>query len=150
MRRGLVFLAGIALLAGIAALISATGDGERDGAAPAGELEGVVWEWLGLLGSDDSTLVPDDPSRYTLELDGDGRAAIRADCNRGTGRYERDGASLEIGPFAATRAACPPGSLGDVFVQRLEDVRAYTVAEGELFLDLVADAGALRFRRVAP
>ena len=148
--RSLVFLAGLALLAGVAALVSVRGDDERDGTGARGELEGVVWEWLALLGADESTLQPDDPALYTLELDGGGRVAIRADCNRGSGRYRLDGDALEIGPVATTRAACPEGSLGDVFVRRLEDVRAYVVVEGELFLDLAADAGSLRFRRAAP
>jgi heat shock protein HslJ len=148
-RRGLVFLAGIAVLVGIAALISATGDDDREDGSPAGDLEGVVWEWQELLGGDGSRIAPEDPSRYTIEFGDDGRLALLADCNRGSGRYEVDGPSIAIGTIATTRAACPEGSLDRVFVERLEYVRTYLVVDGELFLDLYADAGQLRFRPAA-
>ncbi|MCI0658639.1 MAG: META domain-containing protein [Acidobacteria bacterium] len=59
----------------------------RQEATPAG----IVWQLDQIQYGDDSLLNPDDPARYTLELLPDGKAAVRADCNRGHGTYVLSG-----------------------------------------------------------
>ena len=95
---------------------------------------------------DDAVVVPDDPARYTLELAGDGRAAVRADCNRGSGTYTLDGRSLSFGPLATTRALCPPGSISDRYLAQLGLVASWTERDGHLFLATRADGAILEFR----
>jgi para-nitrobenzyl esterase len=149
-RRALPFLAGLALLVAIAAVIASTGNDDAGstfgGNTTGSPLVGVVWEWEELLSSDDSTITPDDPSSYTIEFEDDGSVSVRADCNSGFGTYEAEGESLVIDVRGPTRAQCQPGSLSDRFLTDLGFVRAYVIEDGTLFLDLMADAGTMRFR----
>jgi para-nitrobenzyl esterase len=136
------------LLVAIAAVIATTGD-EDDGTSGADDsndttLVGVVWEWEELLGNDDSTITPDDPSEYTIEFEDDGSVSVEADCNSGFGTYEASGESLTI-DVRGTTAQCEPGSLSDRYLADLGFVRAYLIEDGSLFLDLMADAGTMRF-----
>lgn len=105
-----------------------------------------VWQLLKIQMMDDTVHVPDDPARYTLELGIDGRAAVRADCNRGNGSYALDGRSLTFGPFATTRAMCPPGSISDRYLQQLGFVASYLERDGKLHLATRADGSILEFR----
>jgi heat shock protein HslJ len=98
--------------------------------------------------SDGALIAPETPGRYTLELLSDGQAAVQADCNRGMGRYTLEGSQISIGPLAVTRAACPPGSLGDTFLAQLGAAVIYLTEGPYLYLDLPADSGTMRF--VAP
>jgi para-nitrobenzyl esterase len=99
-----------------------------DGASPS--LEGTSWRLVKFRGGDGKTLVPDDPAKYTLDLNTDGSLVARIDCNRGRGIWRSAGAShLELGPMALTRAQCPPGSLHDRIVKDWS------------FLALMADGG---------
>jgi len=118
--------------------------------AVASDLVGIAWRWEGFLGGDDSKLVVDDPGKYTIEFLPTGSAAIRADCNTGRAPYRLGGPRLEIGPILLTRAACPPGSLGDRFVRSLADTVAYLVRDGRLILDVKLDTGQMRFSPARP
>ena len=115
---------------------------------PAGlpaEMVGVTWQWIGVAGD---PLTVDAPDRYTITFTSEGRALVRADCNRGSGAYTSGtGRKLTLGPIALTRMGCPPGSLGDRYARELSGVSGYAVRAGEL--ELTAAAGALRFRRGA-
>ncbi len=88
------------------------------------------------------------PERYTIRFERDGRIALRADCNRGNAAYSvgPDG-PIAPGTIALTRAACPPGSLSDQFVREIGRVTSYLLKDSELFLELPAASGTLRFRR---
>jgi heat shock protein HslJ len=115
-------------------------------AAPPQVLSGT-WQWEGTLMNDGTAIVPRLPSRYTLEFGPDGRAAIRADCNTGNGPFTIVGNQISLGPFALTRALCPPGSLDTRFVKHLESVVSYLIVDGDLILELPFDSGGMRFRR---
>ena len=108
---------------------------------------GITWEWERFEGANDSVIEVAEPERYTLTLQADGTFQARADCNRGSGTYVLDGQSLLMELGALTRATCPPGSLHDVFVRDLGDVRTYVMAGDKLVLNLWADAGNMIFRR---
>ena len=116
-------------------------------ATPPPEMVDVTWEWVSLT-TPVEQVNADAPERYTLQFQRDGRVALRADCNRGHGTYSV-GADRQIalGPIALTRAACPPGSLGDRFAREVGRATSYFMRDGDLYLELPADSGTLRFRR---
>ena len=107
----------------------------------------VTWQWVGFTTPVEQLSV-DAPDRYTVRFERDGRVAVLADCNRGTGGYSV-GADrrLTFPPIALTRMACPPGSLGDRFVREVGRASSYFLREGDLYLSLPVDSGTLRFRR---
>jgi putative lipoprotein len=112
--------------------------------APA-ELGGTSWRLVKFQGSDETTLKPDDPSKYTIAFGTDGRLSARIDCNRGMGTWKSSGPQLEFGPLALTRAMCPPGSLHDHIVKQWPYVRSYLMKDGHLFVSLMADGGIYEF-----
>jgi heat shock protein HslJ len=104
-----------------------------------------TWQLARIQMMDGTVLVPDHPSKYTLELGSDGRATVRADCNRGNGPYRLDGRSLTLGPLAATRAMCPPGSLSDRYLAQLSQVASWLERDGKLHLATRTDGAILEF-----
>jgi uncharacterized lipoprotein YbaY len=119
-------------------------------AQPAGgsETTGIVWQWQHTVSSTDF-VAPNDSSRYTLELLSDGTAAVRADCNRGSGRYQVTGNQITIGPLATTLAACPPGSLDSEFLRQLNDAAMYATDGARLYIGLKTDAATMTFMNPA-
>jgi para-nitrobenzyl esterase len=113
--------------------------------APA-PLGGRSWQLVQFQGSDDTTLTPDDKSKYTITFRTDGRVSVRLDCNRGRGTWTSSGPQqLQFGPLALTRAMGPPGALHDRLAKDWEFVRSYTLKDGHLFLSLLADGGTYEF-----
>lgn len=115
-------------------------------------LDGTSWRLRSIQSMDDAqgTVPIPDPTRFTLAFGADGRASLRLDCNRGTGVWSAkpsgDGTgSLQFGPIAATRMACPPRSLGDRVGRDLGFVRGYRMKDGRLYLSLMADGGILEW-----
>lgn len=104
-----------------------------------------TWQWQRTDLPGARAVVAAAPERYTLEFQGGGRLLVRADCNRGTGAYEVDGASMKIAPVALTRMGCPAGTQDTEFVQPLSRVTSYAVDGRELVLTL-SDGGAMRLR----
>ena len=84
---------------------------------------------------------------YTLVFNDDGTVNVVADCNVGAGTYTvNSDATLTIIVRATTDAACPPGSLGDSFVEYLNQAGPFEVDEaGALIIDLMADGGRMTF-----
>lgn len=113
----------------------------------AGLTEGA-WALRRAVRADGVVLEPADPRSYTLALLADGGAAVRADCNRGVGRYEVSGARLTFAPIALTRALCPEGSLDTAFVALLGATVGYAFEGGVLTLT-TASGDVLEFARVA-
>jgi para-nitrobenzyl esterase len=109
----------------------------------ASELVGTSWQLVKLHGADDTTLVPDDRSKYTIKFGRDGRVAVRVDCNRGGSTWRSTGAGeLQFGSWSMTRAKCPPGSLHDRIVTEGAAVRSYVIKDGHLFLSGMAAGGS--------
>jgi heat shock protein HslJ len=112
-------------------------------------LAGTTWRLVEFQSMDDAigTQRPEDPSAYTMRLNGDGTATMRLDCNRATGTWSSapgdDPASgrFTFGPLAVTRALCPPPSMGERIAADAQYVRSYLLREGKLYLSLMADAG---------
>ena len=117
-------------------------------ATPAARLAGSSWRLVEIQSSDDriGTTRPDDPAKYTLTLGADGRAAMRLNCNHGTGPWSAtptgtDSGSFSLGPLAVTRALCPRPSLDDRIARDAQYIRSYLLRDGRLYLNLMADGG---------
>jgi heat shock protein HslJ len=112
------------------------------------DLAGSSWRLVELQSSDDSIGIvrPDDPAKYEMMLNANGTAALRLDCNRGTGRWmstatNRTQGAMTFSPLAMTRAACPPGSLDTRIARELGFVRTYLANGDTLRLIMMADGG---------
>lgn len=113
-------------------------------------LGGTAWQLVKFQGSDDTTLTPDDKTKYTIAFAEDSRLSVRIDCNRGRGTWKSSGPNqLQFGQLALTRAMCPPGSLHDQIVKHWEFVRSYILKDGHFFLSLMADGGIYEFEPIA-
>ena len=108
------------------------------------QLTGTTWQWLGTMTGEGPITVADS-SRYTIEFLEDGTAAIKADCNRVVAQYTVESNALTITPGPMTLAACPEDSQGDLFVQQLAGSALYFFQDGDLYIDLFADSGTMRF-----
>ena len=112
----------------------------------ASELAGTSWRLVKIMGMDDSVDEPEDRSLYTLEFGADGRAAMRADCNRGMGSWSSESpGQLQFGVIASTMAMCPPESLSDKYLAQFEWVRSYVMKDGHLYLATMADGSIIEF-----
>jgi heat shock protein HslJ len=118
---------------------------EQSKAEGGNHLTGVIWQWVQFTDPMGEFDVPD-PEHYTLEFFEDGTLHIQADCNRATGSFivEDSSINIEIGPV--TLAACPPGSRSEEFLQDLGFAAIYFFQEGDLFMDLMADGGTMKFQ----
>lgn len=140
----------LALLALSLAACAHAGGGAAGPAPGPGPLGGRPWQLVAIRMADGTRLVPVDPALYTLELAAEGRAAMRADCNRAIASYELLGSALAFGPIASTRAMCPPESISDRYLQQLGLVASHRTRDGHLLLATRADGAILEFRRAPP
>ncbi len=112
----------------------------------ASPLAGTAWQWIRFV-TPVETITADDPTHYTIAFGVDSSLTVRADCNRGRGRYAADGGKLTFSPIALTRMGCPPGSLDTRFAAELQRVAVYSVRGDTLLLELPVDSGTLLFLR---
>ena len=105
-----------------------------------------AWQWESLISSAEKVAV-NQPERYRLQLQAGGKAQVLADCNRGQASYSFDGRSFNISITGVTRAACPAGSLSSRYLKALETAVGQRVRGENLFLDLPADGGTMKFVR---
>jgi len=56
--------------------------------AATSSLAGTSWQLVKFQGGDDTTLTPDDRTKYTIEFAADGGVSVRLDCNRGRGTWK--------------------------------------------------------------
>jgi para-nitrobenzyl esterase len=107
--------------------------GQRLSLAPG--LAGTSWKLVKLQAGDETTLVPDEGSKYTITFRSDGRVVSRVDCNRGSSTWKSvRGNELQFGSWSMTGAKCPPGSLHDKIVTEGANVRSHYIKDGHLFL----------------
>ena len=113
---------------------------------PAGTPAAGPWHWVGTQTPVERIAVAS-PGNYTLEFLADSALVAQIDCNRGRGSYHVDGKAIRLGPLAATRMMCPPGSMDAEFIKELDAVRVWFMNADTLMLDLFADSGTMRFVR---
>ncbi len=107
-------------------------------------LTNIPWQWVSTTDPKGSVTV-NDPSRYVILFNDDNSAFIKADCNNARATYVVDGSNISIAPGATTMMACPDDSLDSVFLQQLSSGAIYFMNGGNLFMDLPADSGTMRF-----
>ncbi len=106
---------------------------------------GKTWRWQETITPVESITVPN-PERYTMLLTRDGQLQARFDCNRGGGAYEISPGKLSFGPLLSTRMACSPDSLDGSYMRDLHRVVSFFIQDGNLYLELPADSGTMRFQ----
>ena len=111
------------------------------------EIVGPVWQWQRTQLGNAPVIAAAAPERYTLSFQGGGRVNVRADCNRGSGGYEVNGAQIRFGAVALTKMACPNGSQDGEFLRWLMQANTYAMDKGELVL-MLSDGASMRFRAV--
>ena len=104
------------------------------------------WRWEGLVSAAEKFAI-EQPERYTLELQGGGKALVRADCNRGQAAYKLDGRAITIKVSGMTKASCPSGSLSERYVKALGSAVGQRIRGDNLFLDLPGEDGTMKFVR---
>lgn len=122
------------------ALTACGGQGEES-------IVGTTWQWQAFEDSaGENNITVSDPENYTLTLNEDGTASIKADCNQLSWTYELDGSQLTFNTLgASTLAMCAEGSLDTVYLQRLGETATYVTSEGQLLLNLKFDSGNMIF-----
>ena len=101
--------------------------------APPAEIRGVVWVLTTLKGS---AVTPGARGAPTMQL-GLGASSLTGfgGCNRLSGSYTLEGASLHIGPLVSTRMACPDAlDLEAAFGATLAAVQGWRFAGADLEL----------------
>ena len=83
-----------------------------------------MWQWQRTQLGDAPAVAAAAPERYTLSFQGGGRVNVRADCNRGSGGYEVNGAQMRFGAVALTKMAVPP-SQDSEFLRSVMQANAY-------------------------
>ena len=116
---------------------------DEAGAAP--DLVGPIWRWDQTLMNNGDLFTPETPDNYTVQFLEDGSVSIQADCNQAGGTYTVDSSSITIEPGPTTLVLCPPGSLGDQFVNNLIAAAIYFFEGQTLYIDLQFDSGTMRF-----
>ena len=108
-------------------------------------LTGTTWQWVSLTDPVGVTAVSN-PENYTIVFNADGTAAIKADCNQVGANYTSDDGSISITLGPTTAAACGPDSLDQQYLAGLSNAAIYFFQEEDLFMDMQADGGTLRFK----
>ena len=134
------------------------GDQEPAASELDGPLAGTEWRLVEIQSMDDAigTARPEDPSSFTMRLNGDGTVQMTLDCNRANGSWSaeatNDGLSghFGFGPLAVTRALCPPPNLDERIAKDAEYVRSYLLQDGRLYLSLMADGGIYAWEPNSP
>jgi heat shock protein HslJ len=103
------------------------------------------WQWTAFTDAVNGAQEIPTPAKYVVNFLPSGTVRVTADCNRGAGQYQVDGAAISITVQAMTRAQCAPDSLSAQFIQRLDAAAIWFVQDGDLFIDLFADSGTMRF-----
>jgi heat shock protein HslJ len=121
--------------------------------APATGLTGKAWQLTSITEKTPAFQgnVPDaQQANYTIQFQADGTFSAKADCNTVSGTYVTADPSAASGDLAitvgpTTTAACPDGSLADLFVIGLGNAASYAVASNQLTITL-QDQGTLAFK----
>ena len=120
-------------------------------AAPAAkpQLTNTLWKWVRFASPVESVDIPN-PDKYTVVFQTDGKVNITADCNKVSGTYKTVGSRIQIQLGASTMAACPPGSMADQFLLGLSGAALYFFDDGNLYIDMFADSGVMKFANGGP
>jgi len=121
------------------AIAADDGEGALDGAIFAND-----WMWVEFTSPVEIVEI-EDPQVYHLTFQDDGLLEIVADCNNAHATYTADGSSISIDVGPMTLANCLPDSRSDNFINYLGFSAKYFFEDDDLFIDLMADGGTMRF-----
>lgn len=102
------------------------------------------WMWVEFTSPVEKVEI-EDPQAYHLTFQNDGDLEIVADCNNAIATYMGDGSSISINVGPMTLANCLPESRSDDFINYLGFAANYFFEGDDLFIDLMADGGTMRF-----
>lgn len=111
--------------------------------APTG-FSNITWTLESIERAGSPTITIPNPDQFTIRLEDNGQASLRADCNTCNGRYALDGSSISISALACTRAFCSLASFDGTYTAALESVRSVTVSGNTL--TVTGPGLTLRFR----
>ena len=117
---------------------------------PTPDLSGLppgVWQLARIEYPSGKVLTIEQPQNYTVQFLGEGRIAIKADCNAGSGTFQTNEQRVTIGALVTTKMACGPGSQDMVFLNSLSNAAAYLLDGEEFTISLAYDGGEMVFRR---
>lgn len=121
------------VLASVAIGSAVTADGQNSGSG--NPLRGTSWQLVKFQAPDESTVTPEDRSKYTIKFETNGRVVARVDCNRATSTWRiAANGELEFGSWSRTNSKCGAGSLHDKIVNEGANVRNFSIKDGRLFL----------------
>jgi len=108
-------------------------------------LIGIPWMWVYAMDPVIGTQPVVEYMNYVILFNEDGTADIKADCNNVLANYTLDGSSISIELGPTTMVACEGDSLDSDFLAQLSSAAIYRIEGGQLYLDLMADGGTMRF-----
>ena len=114
------------------------------GQVDAASLSANAWKWEKFTSPVEQVDITE-PEKYIVNFLEGGVIVVAADCNTASGTYTVEGQSLKIELGPTTLAACPEGSLSEDFLKYFQSAAIFTVADGNLMIDLTADGGTMQF-----
>lgn len=109
------------------------------------DLVGGVWKLESMEPAGAARFVPDNPDRFTVEFQADGRIGVVADCNQCGGTYSVSEGTLTVPPLACTLILCPTPQGGQF--ASLIDGTASIDRDGDDRLEIESSEGELVLRR---
>ena len=109
------------------------------------DIIGDQWRLMSIVETGTTPTTIDDPSKYTLEFQDEGRIGVKSDCNTCGGPYSVSGSTIEIGPVVCTKVFCGDTSRDQAFVRALDKARTASVDDNEL--TIVGEGVRLNFVR---
>ena len=103
------------------------------------------WQWVSFLDQATGERTITDPQNYTVNFQPDGTVQVTADCKASSGSYTADGTNISITLGPTTAVQCSPESKSDQFLGYLSGAALYSIANGRLQIDLIADSGTMTF-----
>ena len=109
-------------------------------------LTGRVWRFDQFSNPAGQTILPSlgGFESNSVEFFEDGRVIINAGCNTAQGAYAVSDGSINIQALNETQEICQGPSLGDQFLQWLNEAAAYRLQNGKLFLTLPGESGEMQ------
>ncbi len=112
---------------------------------PIERVAGRQLQWITFFDTVEGEQTIDNPELYQLLLNEDGTLNVTADCKATEGTYTVDGSNIEMALGPVTLQICSEESLADQYLGYLNNVRIFFNQDGDVFFDLMADGGTMRF-----
>lgn len=105
-----------------------------------------TWVWSETVMNNGDVITPNETEAFTLTFTDDGRLSGTTDCNNFNGQYKVVDTTLDLGPLAMTKKACPESQDQDFIDMVTEADSIYFDENNHLVLLLPVDSGSVIFR----